>query len=92
MTVTITRKGDPMMQRRTVLAGAIGSVAAPLLGLPTHARAQLAGNAFVVSGFPPGGMGDMVARPLAEKLRGKYAESLLLDSRPAPAAASRPST
>ena len=71
-----------MMQRRTVLAGAIGSVAAPLLGLSTHARAQLAGNAFIVSGFPPGGMGDMVARPLAEKLRGKYAESLLLDSRP----------
>jgi tripartite-type tricarboxylate transporter receptor subunit TctC len=27
-------------------------------------------------------MGDMVARPLAEKLRGRYAESLVLDSRP----------
>ena len=76
-------KGTTMMQRRTVLRGAAGTLAAPLLGLSTtSARAQLAGNAFVVSGFPPGGMGDMVARPLAEKLRGKYAESLLLDSKP----------
>ncbi len=76
-------KGTTMMQRRTVLRGAAGTLAAPLLGLSTTAaRAQLAGNAFVVSGFPPGGMGDMVARPLAEKLRGKYAESLLLDSKP----------
>jgi tripartite-type tricarboxylate transporter receptor subunit TctC len=49
---------------------------------PGLARAQSAGNAFVVSGFPPGGMGDMVARPLTEKLRGRYAESLMLDSRP----------
>jgi len=49
---------------------------------PRLVRAQSAGNAFVVSGFPPGGMGDMVARPLTEKLRGRYAESLVLDSRP----------
>jgi tripartite-type tricarboxylate transporter receptor subunit TctC len=49
---------------------------------PGLVRAQSAGNAFVVSGFPPGGMGDMVARPLTEKLRGRYAESLMLDSRP----------
>jgi tripartite-type tricarboxylate transporter receptor subunit TctC len=64
----IQKRTRNMMQRRTVLAGAAGSIAA--LGWRA-ARAQLAGNAFVVSGFPPGGMGDMVARPLAEKLRGK---------------------
>lgn len=69
-----------MLQRRTVLKAALGGAAAPWLTAP--AAAQLAGNAFVVSGFPPGGMGDMVARPLAEKLRGKYAETLVLDSRP----------
>ncbi len=69
-----------MLHRRTVLKAALGSAAAPWLAAP--AAAQLAGNTFVVSGFPPGGMGDMVARPLAEKLRGRYAESLLLDSRP----------
>jgi tripartite-type tricarboxylate transporter receptor subunit TctC len=69
-----------MLQRRTVLKAALGGATAPWLTAP--AAAQLVGNAFVVSGFPPGGMGDMVARPLAEKLRGKYAETLLLDSRP----------
>ncbi len=59
---------------------AIAAAAAALL--PRWVRAQSAGNAFVVSGFPPGGMGDMVARPLTEKLRGRYADSLVLDSRP----------
>lgn len=71
-----------MLQRRTFLQGSLAGTAAPLLSLHPRASAQIAGNAFVVSGFPPGGMGDMVARPLAEKLRGKYAESLLLDSKP----------
>ena len=42
-----------MLQRRTLLQGALGTAAAPLLGLPSRASAQLAGNAFVVSGFPP---------------------------------------
>lgn len=71
-----------MIQRRTLLKGSIGLGASPLLGLPLASRAQTSGTAFVVSGFPPGGMGDMVARPLADKLRGKYADTLLLDSRP----------
>lgn len=70
-----------MLQRRTLLQS-LGLAAAPLLTLPRSARAQLAGNAFVVSGFPPGGMGDTVARPLMEKLRGRYAEALLHDNRP----------
>jgi len=72
-----------MLQRRTFLQRSLGCAAAPLTGLAAApAAAQLAGNAFVVSGFPPGGMGDMVARPLAERLRGRYAETLVLDSRP----------
>lgn len=44
-----------------------------------RALAQLNGNASIVSGFPAGGMGDHVARPLAEKLRGKYAASLVVE-------------
>jgi tripartite-type tricarboxylate transporter receptor subunit TctC len=66
-----------MISRRNLLVAATSAAAGSQL-----ARAQSPGNAFVVSGFPPGGMGDMVARPLAEKLRGRYAESLVLDSRP----------
>ena len=71
-----------MIQRRTVLKASVSWAAVPAWTLPSVSRAQMAGNAFVVSGFPPGGLGDMVSRPLAEKLRGKYAESMVLDSRP----------
>ena len=46
-----------------------------------RALAQLNGNASIVSGFPAGGMGDHVARPLAEKLRGKYATSVVVESK-----------
>jgi tripartite-type tricarboxylate transporter receptor subunit TctC len=45
------------------------------------AAAQIAGNAFIVSGFPAGGMGDLVSRPLSEKLRGRYASNVLVDNR-----------
>ena len=65
------------------MMGAIGRPATPGAG-----TRQL-GNAFIVSGFPAGGMGDYVARPLAEKLRGKYASAVLVEAGPAPAAASR---
>jgi tripartite-type tricarboxylate transporter receptor subunit TctC len=50
-------------------------------GSPDLVQAQATGNAFVISGFPIGGMGDYVTRPLAEKLRGKYAANVLVDAR-----------
>jgi len=73
-----------MINRRTLLGhgAALGLGFTGTAGAQTPASAPAAGQAFVVSGFPPGGMGDMVARPLIEKLRGKHAETLLLDSRP----------
>ncbi|SFM53982.1 Bug family tripartite tricarboxylate transporter substrate binding protein [Variovorax sp. OV329] len=46
-----------------------------------RALAQLNGNASIVSGFPAGGMGDYVARPMAEKLRGRYATSVTVESK-----------
>jgi tripartite-type tricarboxylate transporter receptor subunit TctC len=67
------------MQRRDLLK-ATAAVAA--FGAVPHVRAQLPGNAFWISGFPAGGMGDYVARPLAEKLRGKYANNVLVEARP----------
>lgn len=67
------------MQRREFLAAA---AAAGLAGHLGGASAQaLAGNAFIISGFPAGGMGDQVARPVADKLRGKYAQNVLVESR-----------
>jgi tripartite-type tricarboxylate transporter receptor subunit TctC len=34
------------------------------------------------SGFPPGGLGDQVTRPLLDRLRGRYPGTMLLDSKP----------
>lgn len=66
------------MDRRQLLQGA---AALALGGAGLAARAQLQGNAFIISGFPAGGMGDHVARPLAERLRGKYAANVLVDAK-----------
>ena len=69
-----------MINRRLLV-----QASAALLGLPAVHRAtwaQASGNAFIISGFPAGGMGDSVARPLSEKLRGKYAANILTESKP----------
>ena len=67
-----------MIDRRSFIgAAAFGALGAPSTAL----HAQSAGPVYIVSGFPAGGMGDMVARPLIEKLRGRYASTLLLESR-----------
>ena len=59
-----------MIHRRTVLrASAAVSIAPFALTPPAHAQAT--GNAFIISGFPAGGMGDFVARPLAERQIGR---------------------
>jgi tripartite-type tricarboxylate transporter receptor subunit TctC len=67
-----------MQTRRHLLQGATAVAASALCGV---AAAQGSGNAFIISGFPAGGMGDFVARPLAEKLRGKYAPNVLVEAR-----------
>lgn len=69
-----------MWNRRELLRGA-GLSALGSLGLAGLARSQIEGNAAIVSGFPAGGMGDNVARPVAERLRGRYATSLTVESR-----------
>jgi tripartite-type tricarboxylate transporter receptor subunit TctC len=67
------------MQRRDLLLGGAGLAA---FGLGGAARAQvLPGNAFIISGFPPGHVVAHAARPLAEKLRGKYAANVLVDTK-----------
>ena len=67
-----------MLNRRTLMR-ACAAGAAPFVLPPAFSQAS--GNAFIISGFPPGGMGDNVARPVAEKMRGKYAPNILVESR-----------
>src|SRR5262245_5054319 len=67
-----------MPNRRQLLTAA----AAAALGFGfNRALAQLSGNAFIISGFPAGGMGDLMSRPLAEKMRGTYATNVLVESK-----------
>lgn len=71
-----------MWNRREWMQRGAGASALAALGWPLAGRSQpFGGNAAIVSGFPAGGMGDNVARPIAEKLRGRYASSLTVDAR-----------
>lgn len=55
-----------------------------LLGLaPAQAPAQsLPPVTTIWSGFPPGGLGDQVTRPLLDRLKTRWPATLLLDSKP----------
>ena len=69
-----------MLQRRTLLTRTAALAAGP--GLALSALAQPAGTTVIWSGFPSGGLGDQVTRPLIDRLRGKYPATLVLDSKP----------
>ncbi len=56
------------------------SLLASAFGLSAAAPAQPA-QTIVWSGFPPGGLGDQVTRPLLEKLKGRWPGTLILDSK-----------
>jgi tripartite-type tricarboxylate transporter receptor subunit TctC len=69
-----------MQTRRNFL----GAAAAGLLGgaLPFRAGAQALDQARIIVGFPPGGTTDIMARKVADKLRGHYAKVALVENRP----------
>jgi len=70
-----------MLTRRRFLQAAGAGVAAPFLNAP--AGAQVTGRTVrIISGFPAGGMGDAVSRPMAEKLRGVYAPVVIAEAKP----------
>ncbi len=55
-----------------ILMGAMAGIA-PAQAQPAQTQ--------IWSGFPPGGLGDQVTRPLLERLKGKYASTLIYDSK-----------
>lgn len=67
-----------MLDRRTFVA-ALGSA----LSLPPLASwAQALDSARILTGFPPGGTVDVVARRVADKMRGGYAKVVLVENKP----------
>lgn len=70
-----------MMNRRQILANAAVAALSGLVGT-RHALAQLVQKtARIVVGFPAGGTTDVLARVLAEKLRGGWAPTVIVDNR-----------
>ena len=71
--------------RRRVLAG--GAALAASVGLPGRASAQAVTKPVkIIVGFPAGGGTDVIARLFAEKLRGPYASTVLIENKPGAAA------
>jgi tripartite-type tricarboxylate transporter receptor subunit TctC len=73
-----------MLTRRNVLASSAVLVSA---GLVRGARAEvLQKSVQVIVGFPAGGGTDVIARILAERLRGAYAPAVIVENKPGAAA------
>jgi tripartite-type tricarboxylate transporter receptor subunit TctC len=62
----------------------LGTAALGLFGgaLPFALRAQGFESAKIIVGFPPGGTTDIMARKVADKLRGAYARVVIVENRP----------
>jgi len=60
----------------------VATAASALAGLTSGARAQALDSARILTGFPAGGTVDVVARRVADKLRGGYARVVLVDNKP----------
>ena len=65
-----------MHSRRRFLGIALGAA------LPFALRAQGFENARIIVGFPPGGTTDVMARKVADKLRGPFARAVIVENKP----------
>src|SRR5260370_25539101 len=71
-----------MLTRRTVLAAS----AAAAIGAVRAQAQTLRKTVHIVVGFPAGGATDLIARILADRLRGRYAASVIVENKPGGAA------
>ena len=69
-----------MTTRRQLMQGAAASMLG-LAHLPNFAQTRLE-NLRIIVGFPPGGTTDAFARRIAEKMRGTYANNVIVDNKP----------
>lgn len=63
------------LRRRSL---ALSFLLAPLAGAALAQPAQT----IVWAGFPPGGLGDQVARPLIDRMKGRWPGTLIIDAKP----------
>jgi tripartite-type tricarboxylate transporter receptor subunit TctC len=71
------------MTTRRQFTSQLGALAAlGSTGLYRGAQAQQPDTARLLVGFPPGGSSDNVARRLADKLRGTYASTVIVENKP----------
>jgi tripartite-type tricarboxylate transporter receptor subunit TctC len=70
-----------MISRRDFVHQAT-ALAALGAGLVPAARAQSIQLAKIICGFPPGGTSDAMSRRIADKLRGNYAPSVVVENKP----------
>ena len=76
-----------MLSRRRVLAASAAGFACAGTGLLPRARAQaIKKPVHIIVGFPAGGGTDVIARILADRLRGPYASTVLVENKPGAAA------
>ena len=75
----IDNNHTPAWRRRDWLAAALAALPA-LSGLPARAQERLK-LATITTGFAVGGSSDVVARLLAEHLRGQYADTVIVENR-----------
>jgi tripartite-type tricarboxylate transporter receptor subunit TctC len=66
-----------MLDRRSFLAAGATLALSPISSL-----AQALESARILTGFPPGGTVDVVARRVADKMRGAYAKVVLVENKP----------
>ena len=69
-----------MQTRRKFLSAAAAGIAGA--ALPFTTRAQSVDQARILVGFPPGGTTDVMARKVAEKLRGPDARAVTVENKP----------
>lgn len=70
------------MQTRRKFAGRFAGIAALAAAPFRDVHAQSLDAAKILVGFPPGGGTDTIARRLAEKMRGGYANTVMVENKP----------